>query len=392
LIKQLSNLILARNISKSYPNINTATQRLKSLLSLLFNKDKYDQTFVLKDIDLEIKAGESFAIIGKNGAGKSTLLKIISGVINPTTGTVKVNGRIGALLELGSGFHPEYTGRENLKMSAALAGMDDKYLKENLEKMIKFADIGDYIDHPVKNYSSGMVVRLGFSVVTVTNPDLLITDEVLAVGDADFQRKCIAWIDSYLKKGGTLLLVSHSIYHVQKMCKNAIWLENGKIKKQGNAFAISQEYQSHYEKKKDGVKISGDKDTANYHVMSIKLLNDEEDEITLVGTNQDITVKVQVFSPDNRPPGLTIGIVRKDIPVYGTISYNHNAIPKKIKDHVFEFTIKYSNFKLLSSDYEFKAHAMDPECLRLMDEESKEFRVHSNSTDLGVVVLDTQWS
>jgi lipopolysaccharide transport system ATP-binding protein len=388
----LKTLINIQSISKTYPNVNTGSKRLQSLVQLIRSKNITDGYDVLKDISLTVKKGESLAIIGKNGAGKSTLLKIICNVLQPTSGSVEVFGRIGALLELGSGFHPEYTGRENLKMSAALAGMDDKYLKQNLDKMIEFADIGEYIDQPVKNYSSGMVVRLGFSVVTVTNPDLLITDEVLAVGDADFQRKCISWIDDYLKGGGTLLLVSHSIYHVQKMCKNAIWLENGTIKKQGNAFAISQEYQSHYEKKKNGVKISGNKDTANYHVMSIKLLNDDEDEITLVDTNQDITVKVQVFSPDNRSPGLTIGIVRKDIPVYGTISDSHNAKPNKIKNHVFEFIIKFSSLKLLPSDYELKAHAMDPECLRLMDEESIDFRVHSKSTDLGVVVLDTQWS
>ncbi len=388
----MSNLIVVTNISKKYPLINTASNRLRSLLSLLFRKSNRTGITVLKDINLKIKKGESLAIIGKNGAGKSTLLKIISGVINPSSGNVTVHGTIGALLELGSGFHPEYTGRENLKMSAALAGMDDKYLKENLDKMIAFADIGEYIDHPVKNYSSGMVVRLGFSVVTVTNPDLLITDEVLAVGDADFQRKCISWIDSYLKNGGTLLLVSHSIYHVQKMCQNAIWLENGKIKKQGNAYAISQEYQSYHEKKKDGVKVSGDKDSSNYHVMSIKLLNDRNDEISLIQTNETLTIKVQLFSPDNRPPGLTLGIIRKDIPVYGTISDNHNANPKQIKDQVFEYTIKYKKMKLLPSDYEFKAHAMDPECLRLMDEESIDFRVHSKSTDLGVVILDTEWS
>ncbi len=388
----MSDLIVAKNISKRYPVLNTASNRLKSLFSLIFSKKNSNDIVVLEGINLTIKSGESLAIIGKNGAGKSTLLKIISGVINASTGSINVHGSIGALLELGSGFHPEYSGRENLKMSAALAGLSEKNLEQNLNKMIEFADIGDYIDQPVKNYSSGMVVRLGFSVVTVTKPDLLITDEVLAVGDAQFQNKCISWIDSYLKNGGTLLLVSHSIYHVQKMCKNAIWLENGKIKKQGNAYAISQEYQSYYEKKKDGVKVSGDKDVSNYHVMSLKLFNDNGDETTLIDTNQNLTVKVQVFSPDNRPPGLTLGIVRKDIPVYGTISDNHNAIPKKLKNHLFEFTVKYKNIKLLPSDYEFKAHAMDPECLRIMDEESIEFRVHSKSTDLGVVILDTQWS
>ncbi len=388
----MSDLIVAKNISKRYPVLNTASNRLKSLFSLIFSKKNSNDIVVLEGINLTIKSGESLAIIGKNGAGKSTLLKIISGVINASTGSINVHGSIGALLELGSGFHPEYSGRENLKMSAALAGLSEKNLEQNLNKMIEFADIGDYIDQPVKNYSSGMVVRLGFSVVTVTKPDLLITDEVLAVGDAQFQNKCISWIDSYLKNGGTLLLVSHSIYHVQKMCKNAIWLENGKIKKQGNAYAISQEYQSYYEKKKDGVKVSGDKDVSNYHVMSLKLFNDNDDETTLIDTNQNLTVKVQVFSPDNRPPGLTLGIVRKDIPVYGTISDNHNAIPKKLKNHLYEFTVKYKNIKLLPSDYEFKAHAMDPECLRIMDEESIEFRVHSKSTDLGVVILDTQWS
>ncbi|MBL4661422.1 MAG: ABC transporter ATP-binding protein, partial [Alcanivoracaceae bacterium] len=185
----------------------------------------------------------------KNGAGKSTLLKIISGVTQATTGSVSVKGKIGALLELGSGFHPEYTGRENLKMSAALSGLSEKNIKNKIDQMIQFADIGDYIDQPVKNYSSGMVVRLGFSIVTVTRPGLLITDEVLAVGDTDFQRKCIAWIDDYLKQGGTLLLVSHSLYHVQKLCKNAIWLENGTIKKHGDSFSVSQQYQSFYEKK-----------------------------------------------------------------------------------------------------------------------------------------------
>ncbi len=385
-------LVEARKIFKFYPNISSSKLRLMSLISLLLKKEMKEGNIVLEDIDIVVKKGESVAIIGKNGAGKSTLLKIISGVINPTSGTVKVKGKIGALLELGSGFHPEYTGRENLKMAATLAGLDEMYLKENLERMIEFADIGEYIDHPVKNYSSGMVVRLGFSVVTVTNPDLLITDEVLAVGDADFQRKCISWIDNYLKNGGTLLLVSHSIYHVQKMCKHAIWLENGRIKKQGNAYEISQEYQSFYEKNKDGVKVSGDKDVANYHVMSMKLLNVKEEEVSLLDTYQTLIVKIRVFSPDDRPPGLTIGIVRKDIPVYGTISDNHQAKPKRIKKHVFEYTITYNNLKLLPSDYEFKAHAMDPECLRLMDEESKSFRVHSKSTDLGVVILDTQWS
>jgi len=385
-------LIKIKNISKLYPNLNTAGNRFKSLLYLLFNKKLDGGTSVLNKINLEIKKGESLAIIGKNGAGKSTLLKIICGVIKPSSGTKSVSGKIGALLELGSGFHPEYTGRENLKMSAALAGLSRKNLEKKIDQMISFSDIGEYIDHPVKTYSSGMVVRLGFSVVTVTNPDILITDEVLAVGDTDFQRKCIAWIDSYLKNGGTLLLVSHSIYHVQKLCKHAIWLENGKIKKQGDSFAVSQEYQSFYEKSEGDVVVSGDKDITNYHVENLKILNGDLDEIPLIDTYEDLIIKVKIFSPDGRAPGLALGIVRKDIPIYGTISETHKAKPSKLSSHHFEYTIKFKNLKLLPADYTIKAHSMDPECLRLIDVVEKPLRVHSKTTDMGVVELNSEWS
>jgi lipopolysaccharide transport system ATP-binding protein len=387
----LTNLITAKNISKVYPFINTASNRFKSLISILFNKTIEDGSKVLSNINLKIKKGESLAIIGKNGAGKSTLLKIISGVISATSGQVSVKGKIGALLELGSGFHPDYTGRENLKMSAVLAGLSDNEINNNLDKMIHFADIGDYIDQPVKTYSSGMVVRLGFSVVTVTKPDILITDEVLAVGDADFQRKCIAWIDDYLKNNGTLLLVSHSIYHVQKLCKHAIWLENGQIKKYGSSFIVSQEYQSFYEKKKDGIVISGDKDITNHHVTELILKNSQLENITRIETYQDLVIIIDMYSPDGRPPGLALGIVRNDIPVYGTISETHNALPEKISKHVFKYTVKYKALKLLPADYIIKAHAMDPECLRLIDEVEMPLRVHSNTTDMGVVELDTEW-
>ena len=386
----MSIIVKASNISKSYPSVNTAGNRFKSLISLLFNRKIGDCTVVLENINLEVKKGESLAIIGKNGAGKSTLLKILCGVIKSTTGNVEVNGKIGALLELGSGFHPEYTGRENLRMSAALSGLVSKNIDAEIEQMIEFADIGKYIDQPVKNYSSGMVVRLGFSVITVTKPELLITDEVLAVGDTDFQRKCIAWIDNYLKGGGTLLLVSHSIYHVQKLCKNAIWLENGKIKKSGDSFIVSQEYQSFYEKKIDENK-NQNRDITNYHIRDLQLLNKDSQEITQAETHSDIIIKVKVHSPDNRPPGIALGFMKSEFPVYGTISDLHNAKPIKISEKLYEYTIKLIDNKLLPADYTIKAHAMDPECLRLMDSFEKPLRIHSQTQEMGVVQLKTEW-
>lgn len=389
----MSVILKIKSISKTYPNISTAKHRIRSLLSLLFKNKINNGSTVIKNISLSVKKGESLAIIGKNGAGKSTLLKIISGVIRPTYGEVRAFGKIGALLELGSGFHPEYSGRENLKMSAALAKTERNNINNAVEQMIEFADIGEYIDQPVKNYSSGMVVRLGFSVITVTQPDILITDEVLAVGDTEFQRKCISWIDNYLANGGTLLLVSHSIYHVQKLCKHALWLEKGVVKKYGDSFTVSQEYQSYHEKKiSKNKQVNNDKDITNYHIESLKLMNRDMNEITYLNTFDDLIVEIVIYSPDDRAPGLALGIVRKDTPVYGTISDNHNAKPNKISENRYRYRVKYKSIKLLPADYELRAHAMDPECMRAIDEMKKNIRIQADTTNMGLVVLDTEWN
>ena len=385
----MSHLLQIKNISKTYPNINTAKQRFKSLLSILANNN-IKGIKVLKNINLKVNKGESLAIIGKNGAGKSTLLKIISGVIKATQGDVEVNGKIGALLELGSGFHPEYTGRENLKMSAAMAGMSKKDISNKINKMIMFADIGDYIDQPVKNYSSGMVVRLGFSVVTVTKPDLLITDEVLAVGDTDFQRKCIAWIDNYLKNGGTLLLVSHSIYHVQKLCKHAIWLENGEIKKFGDSFLISQEYQSHYDNTEEVTNIKNT-DEFTTHIKEFIIYNKNRSEISTIETGEDIYLETIVKSHNEKPPGLSLDIKKGEYPIYTTTSKNHDIKYTVTNNKEFLFKIRIPKNNLLPNKYRIIIHAMDSECKIMYFKSEKILKVTSKTHEMGVFILDTKW-
>lgn len=387
----MSHLIQIRNISKTYPSINSAKQRLKSLLSILINKKIIDGTEVLSGINMKVRKGESLAIIGKNGAGKSTLLKIISGVIKATTGTVEVNGKIGALLELGSGFHPEYTGRENLKMSAALAGMDKQQINSKINQMIQFADIGEYIDQPVKNYSSGMIVRLGFSVVTVTKPELLITDEVLAVGDTDFQRKCIAWIDKYLKNGGTLLLVSHSIYHVQKLCKHAIWIEKGKIKKLGDSFLISQAYQNYYENSEE-ISNNENFNESICYIDSFKIFDNDKNEINEINTNEDIILRIKIHTPNKEQPGLSLEIKKGDYPIYSTVSDIHDIKSKQVSDHKYEFIIKLPKNKLLPAEYKFIIHAMDPQCKSMLYKTEKRFKIISQTHEMGIVKLDTKWN
>lgn len=212
------------------------------VIKLLKDELMFQEFFALKNIDFQVKKGESWGLIGNNGSGKSTLLKLISGILKPYKGTVTVNGRISPLIELGAGFDPELTARENIYLNGALLGYSRKFLNDHFEEIVSFAELQDFLDVPIKNFSSGMAARLGFSIATVTKPDILIVDEVLAVGDIGFQMKCKARMEELLSDGTTLLFVSHSIEQVKELCQNAIWIDKGEIKAKGDIQEVSEKY------------------------------------------------------------------------------------------------------------------------------------------------------
>jgi lipopolysaccharide transport system ATP-binding protein len=234
-------LLALEGVGKDYPRLDARGGRLRLVADLLRGRAPAGAFRALDSVSLTMRRGESLGVIGENGAGKSTLLKIIAGVVKPSRGRVEVNGRIAALLELGSGFHPEYTGYANIDLAAALLGLSPDEIADRRAAIVEFADIGEHIHDPIKTYSSGMIVRLGFAVATALEPDVLITDEVFAVGDESFQKKCITWMERYLAGGGTLLLCSHSMYHVQKLCANALWLDHGKSRAYGAAPVVARE-------------------------------------------------------------------------------------------------------------------------------------------------------
>jgi len=385
-------LVQLKNISKVFPKDVDGKGNMASMWRILLGRKTIQVSQVLHDIDLEIQRGQSLAIIGVNGAGKSTLLKIISGVIQASDGDMEIHGSIGALLELGSGFDPEYSGYENLKLAAALAGIPNREVPKKIEQMIAFADIGDSIHEPVKHYSSGMVVRLGFSVITVTQPDLLITDEVLAVGDEKFQRKCIRWIDSYLANGGTLLLVSHSMYHVQKICKQAIWLENGTIKMRGDAYQVSQAYQSQFDMVQNKGGQSGHINPNNYHIVDFDVLDAADMPVSTVESGHDVHIQVNMYSPDGQIPGVAVGIIRSDeVPVYGTFSDLNQAQAETIDDKHFRYRITFPEINLLPGLYQFRVHTMDPKHVQLIDTCEKEIRIMGKTREIGVTRLHSEW-
>ena len=232
---------------------------LKERLSHAGQSRYYTDFYALDKLDLEIKKGEAIGIIGRNGSGKSTLLQIIAGTLTPTTGTIEVKGRVAALLELGSGFNPEFTGRENVYLNASVLGLKESEIDAKLQTILDFADIGDFVDQPVKTYSSGMTMRLAFAVIAHVDADILIVDEALAVGDVFFIQKCMRFIREF-QKHGTLILVTHDTASVTSLCNKALWLHHGECKEKGSTKEITESYLEATYAEKQGVSLFIQKD------------------------------------------------------------------------------------------------------------------------------------
>lgn len=233
--------ISVRGVSKAYQIYDKPTDRLKQMI--FGARRKFHEEFLaLQDINFDVRKGETVGIVGRNGSGKSTLLQIICGTVTPTIGSVEKQGRISALLELGSGFNVEFTGRENVYLNGAILGLSKAEIDERFDQIAAFADIGDFIDGPVKHYSSGMFARLAFSVAIHVDPDILIVDEILAVGDAAFQRRCLAKFYEIREKGCTILFVSHDQYQVKSVCQRALYLDRGRQKLFGPAGRVIDQY------------------------------------------------------------------------------------------------------------------------------------------------------
>jgi lipopolysaccharide transport system ATP-binding protein len=239
------NAIEISGVVKDYAMYRSPRERLISLIKPNLTETKGRFFRALDGINLTVRRGETMGIIGRNGAGKSTLLQVLCGTVTPTAGTVRINGRFAALLELGAGFNPDFTGRENVYMNASLLGLSRTEIDERLDDIRSFADIGDFFDRAVKTYSSGMYVRLAFSVAIHTEPDVLIVDEALSVGDIRFQMKCLARIEILRARGATILFVSHSMEQIKRFCQTAIWMEGGRVKLNGDATFVADRFRDH---------------------------------------------------------------------------------------------------------------------------------------------------
>ncbi len=387
-------LVRLDNIGKDYPQVVRPSDRLRAMARLLRGAPHVNPITVLDGVSMSIRPGQSLGVIGENGAGKSTLLKILSGVLAPTRGTLEVRASLGALLELGAGFNPELRGRENIEMAGTLMGFSARTLSEKMGEIIEFADIGRWIDEPVKHYSSGMVVRLGFALVAARRPQLLITDEVLAVGDEAFQRKCIRWIEEYLSGGGTLMLVSHSMFHVQKLCSQALWLDHGRQRGYGDVHEITQQYLAFQERRiaaqEEATTVT--RSGQEFEVSELALNGIVQQTALALDADNGLEMRIDVRSRDGRVPSVAIGIVRADgTPVYGVTSTMADARPRQVDAATWRFRVRFDALPLLPGGYLARAHAMDSEELRLFDTVERGFSVRGATRELGIVRLQHQW-
>jgi lipopolysaccharide transport system ATP-binding protein len=312
----------ARLRGKDDPNAKIVSKH-----NSLENQTNADHFWALRDIHLEIKSGEILGIIGKNGAGKSTLLKILSRVTAPTKGIIKIKGRIASLLEVGTGFHPELTGLENIYLNGAILGMSKQETKSRMDEIVEFSGIGAFIETPVKRYSSGMYVRLAFAVAAHLEPEILVIDEVLAVGDAEFQKKCINKIKIVGESGRTVLFVSHNIASVRTLCSRGVIIDKGSIMKCGPVQEIVSQYLSDVSEQFNDLKVRTTREgDGRLRVTAIEFIDEQKNTISSLISGQDIEVRIS-YDTEGLENGTQIKVGLQVCTVQGIpVFFNHNEL------------------------------------------------------------------
>lgn len=264
---------------------------------LLQHGENHGYIRALDNVNFKVQAGEALGIIGPNGAGKTTILKLISRITRPTSGTIETNGRLASLIELGAGFHPELTGRENIYLNGIILGLSRKDILRTFDQIVAFSELEDFLDTPVKRYSSGMYARLAFSIAIHVEPDILLVDEVLAVGDANFQKKCFDRILRFVNSGNTTIFVSHNLYALEQLCSRLIWLEKGKIEAEGETHEILSAYMRSQDEKLLHLEDNEYIDNRLIEISKVRLINRHGQDTQTYKSGEDIKIKLDYFSP-----------------------------------------------------------------------------------------------
>lgn len=307
------------DVAKRFRLIHERNSTLKAMVLSGFKRTVHEDFWALRDVTLQVEEGSTYGLIGHNGSGKSTLLKCMARIYRPDRGQITTTGRMSALLELGAGFHPELSGRENVYLNGSILGMSKRDIDIHFDDIVSFAGLEQFIDTPVKNYSSGMFVRLGFSIAITVEPDILLVDEILAVGDESFQMRCLEKFADLRRAGKTIVMVSHSLDSVRNMCDRAAWLDHGSLIKEGDAYDVATSYlEAVHEDRRATESVGGppadgdDESLDGWRIGDVSLLGTSEQEVSFVFSDAELTVRVELDTPADMEVALAIGIYRTD--------------------------------------------------------------------------------
>lgn len=402
-------VIRAERLSKCYAIYNRPEERLKQmLLGRVLNKRYFREFWALRNVDLEVRRGETLGIVGRNGSGKSTLLQMIAGTLNPTSGTVEVRGRVAALLELGAGFNPEFTGRENVYINAAILGLTREQIDSRFDLIAGFADIGQFLDQPVKTYSSGMFARLAFSVAIHVDPEILIVDEILAVGDAAFQRRCMNRFYKIRDSGCTILFVAHDAYQIRSLCQRAIYLSQGETVACGAASDVMDRYTFDIEEAVARSQLSAVSPVGDptksipepdqlFSITKVTVENANGDAIEEVQSGQDICVRMQYKALTTKFPEKISFVVNfyrhDDLYICGTTTLMEGIAPCDAQS-AGEVIVHFPNFRMLAGNYKWRV-AINDHVGHVIHTEAKNIcpiRVVDTFKAVGLIDLERSWT
>ena len=389
-------------VGKEYRLYDSPRARLKALLT---GRALHRSHWALRDVSLELARGQCLGVVGSNGAGKSTLLKLITGTLQPSCGRIERQGRITAILELGAGFHPDFTGRQNLYFGGSLIGIEAEQMARLEAGVLAFAEIGEAIDRPVKTYSSGMVVRLAFALVTAVEPDLLIIDEALAVGDQHFQKKCIERIEQFRRNGCTILFCSHSPYHVRQLCDVALWLDRGQVKGFGDTESVLLAYETHSRLAAPAAAQppAGAPPQAMRNgsaaILSVRLDNLVEpapgSEAPALLRGRDLVARIEVRGIADERPHIGFMIEQsRGVGITSVVSHEDGAVPTRLPDGRWAAVLTFPDLPLHTGEYVISVYLFDASGLVVYEQwyQFLHFRFVADTRMPGLVRLPHHWS
>ena len=388
--------VAVHDLWKSFRLYHERNQFLKAAI-LRGRRARFEEFWALKDVSFEVPVGTTFGVIGSNGSGKSTLLKCLAGILVPERGSVEISGRISALLELGAGFHPELSGRENVFLNGAILGLSKKEIAARFESIVDFAGLEDFIDTPVKNYSSGMFVRLGFAVAAHVEPEVLLVDEVLSVGDEAFQRKSAEKIEQFRREGRTIVFVSHGLGQVEQLCETVAWIDHGDLKVVGPAGDVIAAYRGDsHEAKKTPDELGSRWGSGEIQITSVDLLDGDGNAVEHPRTLEPLTIKVHLNA--HAPIQDTVLVARIDEMNGHTVwssSSRRNGISIGMLDGPAEVTIEIEHLPLLEGTFDLTVAITNQTEIQPYDWWDRRIRFdvrQFTSLDSGITHIASEWS